>query len=70
MAAFNALLVEHAAAHPDVVAVDLAGHVVTLTGSDAADPWLLPDGMHFTGDTAEVVAEWLAPALIDSWASG
>ncbi len=46
-----------------VVAVDLAGYLRSLPGGEM-DPELRPDGVHFTGETATEVADWLGPAVL------
>lgn len=51
---------EYASVHPDVVVVDLAAWI---DGNDDDDR-LRPDGVHFTSETADEVAEWLAPEIL------
>ena len=60
------ILAETAAANPSVVVVDLAGWVDAYPD----DRWLRPDGVHFTYESTQVVADWLAPELLrtyDDW---
>lgn len=51
-----------------VVAVDLAGYLRDQPGGEM-DTDLRPDGVHFTGETATEVAEWLGPAVLDAVAA-
>lgn len=60
---FNELLRGVAADHPRAEVVELAAHVERLLPT--LDEPLQPDGVHFTGDAAEVVAEWLAPEILE-----
>jgi peptidoglycan/LPS O-acetylase OafA/YrhL len=60
------ILAETADANPSVVVVDLAGWVDAYPD----DRWLRPDGVHFTYESTQVVADWLAPELLrtyDAW---
>ncbi len=63
MERFNAVLAEVAAGLEGVEVVDLAAVVAELSGG-RVDPALQPDGMHFTGDSAERVASTLAPMIL------
>ncbi|NIS35311.1 MAG: hypothetical protein GWO04_37595 [Actinobacteria bacterium] len=57
------MLAEVAAGLEGVEVVDLAAVVAELSGG-RVDPALQPDGMHFTGDSAERVASTLAPMIL------
>lgn len=68
VARWNELLNEVAAGYgPDEVAVvDLGGHIDALPPAEIAE--LMPDGVHFTWDTATTVADWLGPEIAAAWA--
>jgi peptidoglycan/LPS O-acetylase OafA/YrhL len=58
----NAVNAEVAAANPDAVLVDLAGYLCSAPGvcRDEIDGVeLRPDGLHYMGEGAEVIARWI-----------
>jgi hypothetical protein len=59
MARFREMIAEVAAAHENVGVVDLASYV----DGRRDDHKLRPDGVHFTRDTTDTVAEWLGPEI-------
>ncbi|MGE0879706.1 MAG: acyltransferase family protein [Acidimicrobiia bacterium] len=62
---FNRIQEQIAAAHPsNVTLVDLAGFV-----EQHPDIAVRPDGVHFTNESAAVVAAWLGPAIVDAYRS-
>ena len=62
-ARWRAIVAQAAAADPDVVVVDLASWI----HAHPDERRLRPDGVHFTGETAREVAEWLAPELLAAY---
>ncbi len=60
MERFREILAEVAASTNGVVVVDLAAWIAERDD----DATLRPDGVHFTPETTELVAEWLAPQLL------
>ena len=65
MARFNEIVAEVAAGDPRVRVIDLGAWVAARPDDDR----LRPDGIHFTEQTTEEVAAWLAPELVAVWAS-
>lgn len=63
MRRFNRLLGEVADSDDRVSVVDLAGHVASIS-TGRVDQSVLPDGVHFTGDTAERIAQWLGQEIV------
>ena len=59
-ARWRELVEEIAAANPDTIVIDLASWI---HGRDD-DRRLRPDGVHFSAETTEEVAEWLAPEIL------
>ncbi len=64
----NEIIEQIAADRQGVVAVDLAGYLRDQPGGEM-DSDLRPDGVHFTGETATEVAQWLGPAVLDAVAA-
>jgi peptidoglycan/LPS O-acetylase OafA/YrhL/lysophospholipase L1-like esterase len=59
MGRYRELIAEVAAAHDRVGVIDLASYI-----ADRSDEHeLRPDGVHFTRETADTVAEWLGPEI-------
>lgn len=69
VARWNAIVEEAAARFPteEVAVVDLGGHVDGLPPAEVLR--LMPDGVHFTWDTATEVADWLGPEIVEAWAT-
>ena len=62
---FNHLLGEVVADLDGVEFVDLAAVVAELS-DERVDADLFPDGLHFTGDSAELVAATVAPMILEA----
>jgi len=62
MERYNQVIVETVRDDPTVRVIDLAGYTDGLPGG-ALDPSFRPDGVHFTPESAAVVADWLGPQL-------
>jgi peptidoglycan/LPS O-acetylase OafA/YrhL len=64
MRRFNEIVREVAASRERVAVVDYGAYIDGL--SDAEDLRLRPDGVHLTWDTANEVADWLGPAVVQA----
>ncbi|MGI8664248.1 MAG: acyltransferase family protein [Acidimicrobiales bacterium] len=63
MAHFNSLVREVAAARPLVRVVDLNAHLASLPGGEM-DLGLRPDGVHFSNESTQLVAPWIAEQIL------
>ncbi len=59
----NEIIRQVVAERPQVVLVDLAGHVASIPGADT-DQALRPDGVHFSPDAAAEMAAWFGPQVV------
>jgi peptidoglycan/LPS O-acetylase OafA/YrhL len=58
----NDIIRQVVAERPQVVLVDLAGHLASIPGADT-DQALRPDGVHFSPDAATEMAAWFGPVV-------
>jgi len=63
MARFNELLRAVQAQRPELRIIDLAGWLRSRPAGEL-DPALRPDGIHFTTESTNIVAAWLAPRIL------
>jgi len=59
----NDIIRQVVAERPQVVLVDLAGHLASIPGADS-DQALRPDGVHFSPDAAAEMAAWFGPLVV------
>ena len=59
----NDIIRQVVAERPQVVLVDLAGHLASIPGADT-DQSLRPDGVHFSPDAAAEMAAWFGPLIV------
>jgi peptidoglycan/LPS O-acetylase OafA/YrhL len=59
----NAIIRQVVAERPQVVLVDLAGHLASIPGADS-DQAMRPDGVHFSPDASADMAEWYGPLIV------
>lgn len=62
---FNRMLSRVAAERPEAEVLDLAGWMRSRPGGEF-EPSLRPDGVHFSEDGTNEVAQWLGPVLLES----
>ena len=59
----NAIIRQVVAERPQVVLVDLAGHLASIPGADS-DQAMRPDGVHFSPDASTEMAGWYGPLIV------
>jgi SGNH domain (fused to AT3 domains) len=59
----NAIIHQVVAERPQVVLVDLAGHLASIPGADS-DQAMRPDGVHFSPDASTEMAGWYGPLIV------
>jgi len=59
----NDIIRQVVAERPQVVLVDLAGHLASIPGADR-DQGMRPDGVHFSPDAAAEMAAWFGPLVV------
>jgi hypothetical protein len=59
----NDIIRQVATERPQVVLVDLAGHLASIPGADT-DQAMRPDGVHFSPDAATEMAAWFGPLVV------
>jgi lysophospholipase L1-like esterase len=59
----NGIIRQVVAERPQVVLVDLAGHLASIPGADT-DQAMRPDGVHFSPDASAEMAAWFGPLVV------
>ncbi len=63
MDTLNGIIRQVVAERPQVVLVDLAGHLASVPGADT-DQAMRPDGVHFSPDASTEMAAWSGPLVV------